>query len=111
MPDEQLPVTDWHARSTEEALLALASRREGLSAAEAAERLRRHGRNVLPPAKKRGPLVRFLLQFHNVLIYVLLGAAVITAAMGHWVDSAVILGVVLINAAIGFIQEGKAEAA
>ncbi len=55
--------------------------------------------------------MRFLMQFHNVLIYVLIAAAVITAAMGHWVDSLVILGVVVINAAIGFIQEGKAEAA
>ncbi len=53
--------------------------------------------------------MRLLLQFHNVLIYVLLGAAVVTATLGHAVDTAVILGVVLINALIGFIQEGKAE--
>jgi magnesium-transporting ATPase (P-type) len=55
--------------------------------------------------------MRFLIQFHNVLIYVLLGAALVTAALRHWVDTGVILTVVLANAAIGFIQEGKAEAA
>jgi magnesium-transporting ATPase (P-type) len=55
--------------------------------------------------------VRFALQFHNVLIYVLLGAGAITAALGHWVDSGVIFGVVLIKAIIGFVQEGKAEEA
>ena len=81
----------------------------GLSAAEAAQRLASHGPNRLTPPQKRGPLLRFLLQFHNVLIYVLLGAAVVTAALGHLVDTGVILGVVVINALIGFIQEGKAE--
>jgi magnesium-transporting ATPase (P-type) len=55
--------------------------------------------------------VRFLYQFHNVLIYVLLIAAMVTTALAHWVDTGVILGVVLINALIGFIQEGKAERA
>jgi cation transport ATPase len=57
----------------------------------------------------RGPLKRFFSQFHNVLIYVLLVAAGVTAAIDHWTDSGVIVGVVLINALIGFIQEGKAE--
>ncbi|MDY6948562.1 MAG: cation-transporting P-type ATPase, partial [Pseudomonadota bacterium] len=60
---------------------------------------------------KRSVLVRLLLQFHNILIYVLLGSAIITAAMGHWVDTLVILAVVIANAIIGFIQEGKAEKA
>lgn len=55
--------------------------------------------------------MRFLEQFHNVLIYVLLFAGIGTFALGHWVDSGVILAVVLVNATIGFIQEGKAEQA
>jgi magnesium-transporting ATPase (P-type) len=55
--------------------------------------------------------MRLLYQFHNVLIYVLLIAAVVTAALAHWVDTGVILGVVVINALIGFVQEGKAERA
>ncbi|MBZ0145438.1 MAG: HAD-IC family P-type ATPase, partial [Rhodocyclaceae bacterium] len=65
----------------------------------------------MPPPKKRGPLLRFLAQFHNVLIYVLLAAVAVTAALGHYVDSGVILAVVLANTVIGFFQEGKAEAA
>ncbi len=109
--DQPASATPWHARPVEETLRALEATRQGLTAAEVAARLERYGRNVLPPPKKRSPLMRFLLQFHNVLIYVLLAAAVVTAFMGHWVDSLVILGVVVINAAIGFIQEGKAEAA
>ena len=101
----------WHDRPVDAVLQALQSTREGLSSAEVAARLAHYGPNRLPPPKTRGPLVRFLLQFHNVLIYVLLVAAVVTALMGHFVDSAVILGVVVINAIIGFIQEGKAEEA
>ncbi len=101
----------WHDRPVDAVLQAFETTRQGLSTAEAAARLKRHGRNVLPPPQRRGPLVRFLLQFHNVLIYVLLAAALITAFMGHFLDSLVILGVVVINAVIGFIQEGKAEEA
>ena len=65
----------WHALSREEALSRLDATPQGLSAEAAAERLARHGPNVLPPPRKRGPFLRFLLQFHNVLIYVLLAAA------------------------------------
>ena len=100
---------DWHALPPPEALAATRSAPAGLGADEAARRLAEHGPNRLTPPPKRGPLLRFLLQFHNVLIYVLLGAAGVTAALGHWVDTGVILGVVVINALIGFIQEGKAE--
>ncbi len=99
----------WHARAAAAALAEQGTASAGLSAAEAARRLASHGPNRLTPPQKRGPLLRFLLQFHNVLIYVLLGAAVVTAALGHLVDTGVILGVVVINALIGFIQEGKAE--
>ncbi|NTV95206.1 MAG: HAD-IC family P-type ATPase [Thiobacillus sp.] len=80
-----------------------------MAQAEAERRLARHGANRLPPPRRRGPLQRFLLQFHNVLIYVLLAAGLVTAGLGHWIDSGVIVGVVVINAIIGFIQEGKAE--
>ncbi len=83
----------------------------GLSSGEVAERLRRFGPNALPRFKRHGPLVRFLLQFHNPLIYVLLAATVITALLGEWVDSGVIFGVVLVTAIVGFIQESRAEAA
>jgi cation-transporting ATPase F len=83
----------------------------GLRPAEAAARLERYGPNALPAARRRGPLARFLLQFHNALIYVLLVSAVITAALGEHVDAAVILGVVIVNAIVGFVQEARAEAA
>ena len=101
----------WHAISPQLALERLASSANGLSEAEAERRLQRHGPNRLRPPTRRGPLARFALQFHNVLIYVLLGAAAVTAALAHWVDTGVILGVVLINAVVGFIQEGNAERA
>ena len=101
----------WHASPAEEVLRQLDARRDGLSPQEAQRRLARDGPNTLPAAPGRGPLMRFLLQFHNVLIYALLVSAAITAWLGHWVDTAVILGVVLINALIGFVQEGRAERA
>ncbi len=87
------------------------SDKDGLSADEAARRLEEHGPNRLPEAARRGPFMRFLVQFHNVLIYVLLAAALIKALMGHWIDTSVILAVVVLNAIIGFVQEGRAEAA
>jgi len=93
------------------ALERLGVTRLGLSEAEAERRLAIHGPNRLPAGRRRGALMRFALQFHNVLIYVLLAAAVVTALMQHWIDTAVIVAVVVINAVIGFIQEGKAERA
>ncbi|MBU1775359.1 MAG: HAD-IC family P-type ATPase, partial [Gammaproteobacteria bacterium] len=101
----------WHELSATEVLSAQQANEHGLSDDEATRRLAQHGPNRLTPPQKRGPLLRFLLQFHNVLIYVLLAAAVVTALLAHWVDTAVIVGVVVINAFIGFIQEGKAEQA
>lgn len=80
----------------------------GLSASEVADRRRRHGPNLLTPRRGHGPVVRFLLQFHQPLIYILLAAVVVTALLDDWIDAGVILGVVLVNAIIGFIQEGKA---
>ena len=100
-----------HAHSDKACLLALDAGPGGLTGSEAVRRLARHGPNRLPQVRGRGPVLRLLMQFHNVLIYVLLGAAVVTGVMQHWVDTGVILAVVLANAVIGFIQEGKAEAA
>ena len=99
----------WHALSAEQALNVLQSSRQGLSQDEAQQRLERDGPNRIPEAKKRSALMRLLAQFHNVLIYVLLLAGAVTALLQHWLDASVILGVVVINAIIGFVQEGKAE--
>jgi magnesium-transporting ATPase (P-type) len=101
----------WHSLPAADVLAAVNSSDQGLTSEEAARRLDEIGPNRLPSPRRHGPLVRFLLQFHNILIYVLLGSAVVTAAMAHWVDTAVIVGVVVVNAVIGFLQEGRAERA
>jgi magnesium-transporting ATPase (P-type) len=101
----------WHSLPIEATLGRLGAAPTGLSSADAAARIGSHGRNVLPAAAQKSAWRRFIEQFNNLLIYVLLASAVVTAALGHAVDTAVILGVVVINAVIGFIQEGRAEAA
>ena len=100
---------DWHAMKDDEVLQTLESSVEGLSDIEVNKRLQQYGPNRLRAGKGRGPLARFASQFHNMLIYVLLAAGVLTAVLQHWIDAGVIAAVVLINAIIGFIQEGKAE--
>jgi magnesium-transporting ATPase (P-type) len=101
-----------HHLPVHEALVLLGSDRDrGLSDDESARRLQRHGPNVLPRVERRGALLRLLLQFHHPLIYVLLAAAAVTYAIGEPVDASVILGVVLANAAVGFVQEARAERA
>ncbi|MCM2331647.1 MAG: cation-transporting P-type ATPase [Pseudomonas sagittaria] len=113
MKDRPLPphTPAWHTLSPGEVEQTLHSGSGGLSTEEVARRLEEHGPNRLAPPKRRGPLLRLLLQFHNILLYVILGAAVIAALLGHWVDFGVLLAAAVINAIIGFIQEGKAEAA
>lgn len=106
-----MQMTDPHSRLAADCLSDLKTGAGGLTATEAAERLAAHGPNRLPEGQTRGPLRRFLVQFNNVLIYVLIGAAVVTGALQHWIDTGVILAVVLANAVIGFLQEGKAETA
>lgn len=101
--------THWHALSADETARIIGSTPHGLTAREAEERLRRFGRNALPAAKTRAPVFRLLAQFDNLLIYVLIASAALTALLGHVVDTIVILGVVILNALIGFVQEGRAE--
>ncbi|MDP3338721.1 cation-transporting P-type ATPase [Frigidibacter sp.] len=103
--------TDPHATQTDEVLGHLQADAAGLTEAEAEARLAQFGPNRLPEAPQRGLLMRFLVQFHNVLIYVLLAAAALTIGLGHYVDAGVILAVVLANAVIGVVQEGRAEQA
>ncbi len=101
----------WHAVAAEDALRRTGSGTAGLTAEEAARRLAEHGPNELPTTKPRSAISRLLAQFDNLLIYVLIGAAVVTALLGHGLDAAVILGVVVVNAIVGFVQEGRAEQA
>jgi Ca2+-transporting ATPase len=109
MPAAHVPAEPWyHLAAAEVAARQGTDPAAGLSGDEAAERRRQHGPNQLTARHGQGPLVRLLLQFHQPLIYILLVAAAVTAALDEWIDAAVILGVVLVNAIVGFLQEGKA---
>jgi magnesium-transporting ATPase (P-type) len=102
----------WHALNTDEVVRRLDSNpRSGLDTEEISRRLKKFGSNKLPEGRKQGPLIRFLKQFDNILVYVLLGAGFVKLMVGLWLDAAIILGVVVINALLGFVQEGKAEKA
>jgi len=102
----------WHHLETAEATRLLDSDlRHGLSPEEAGKRLKRFGPNVVSSRGGTPAWKRFLLQFHQPLVYILLAAVGVTAALAEWVDSGVIFGVVLVNAIIGFIQESRAEKA
>ncbi len=94
--------------SPTETLSLLESSAAGLSSAEAGRRRAHFGPNTITPKKGTPPIIMFLLQFNQPLIYILLVAGIITALLQEWVDSSVIFGVVLINAIIGFVQEYKA---
>lgn len=112
-----LPVAPDEARThhdlpAHEVLLLLATDpRVGLSEDEAARRLERYGPNELPRQRSAGPLRRLLGQLRNPLVYVLIVAGAVTLLLGEVVDAAVIFGVVVVNAVVGFAQESKAEAA
>jgi len=101
----------WHSLEPDVIFSRLTTGTSGLKIDEVPGRLKQYGPNRLSPPKKRSTFERFAAQFRNVLIYVLLSAGVFTAFLGHWIDAGVIIGVVLINAVIGFVQEGKAEKA
>ncbi|HSV00760.1 MAG TPA: HAD-IC family P-type ATPase [Roseiarcus sp.] len=111
MQDLTAPEQAWHAEPAEAALERFQSSAQGLSSEEAARRLETDGPNRLPAHKSRSLLARVLAQFNNLLIYVLLASSAVTILLRHALDAIVILAVVLINAAIGFIQEGRAEQA
>lgn len=105
-------MVQWHALPADEISRQLCvDPTHGLDAVEAAERLKTYGANRLPQGKKRGPLVRFLAQFHNILIYVLLAAGFVKLMLNLWLDASIIFAVVILNSLLGFLQEGRAEKA
>lgn len=109
---EKLLGEHWHHLPEEEVIELLGTDiHHGLDTFEVHHRLERFGRNLLTPRQKMSPLVRFLLQFHNPLIYILLVAGTVTLFLKGTVDALIIYGVVLVNAIVGFIQESKAEKA
>ncbi len=109
-PMSEVPV--WHAIAADQVLRRLnTDPKKGLDTDEVSQRLSKYGPNRLPERKRQGPFTRFLSQFNNILVYVLLAAGFIKLMVGLWLDAAIILGVVIINALLGFIQERKAEKA
>ncbi|WP_280769413.1 cation-transporting P-type ATPase [Salipaludibacillus daqingensis] len=102
----------WYSLSTEETLDSFdVTREEGLSDDQVKEALENYGKNELPEKESESEWIKFLKHFHDILIYILIAAAVTTALLGHYIDTIVILLVAVINAAIGYFQENKAEKA
>ena len=102
----------WHHLPTTEVLELLESdEKQGLDIFEIEHRQDRFGSNVLTPKRGKSPLVKFLLQFSNPLILILLISSIVTALIKDPVDALIILAVVLINAVIGYVQESRAEKA
>ena len=103
---------DWHALAADEVLRRQGTdSAQGLTDREAAARLARYGPNRPTPRPGRPIWRRLLDQVAQPLVLVLIASGLVTALLREWVDASVILGVVLVNAAVGFLQEGKAEAA
>ncbi len=106
---ETLLEKHWHQLTLSEILSLLETDAErGLDAFEVSHRQKQFGPNSLTLKEDINPVLRFCLQFHQPLVYILLAAALITAVLQEWVDSGVIFGVVLINAVVGYFQESKA---
>ncbi len=100
---------DWHSLPAGEAVgLFGGDPAKGFDLPEVERRLAQYGPNSIAARKGKGPLQRFLLQFHQPLIHILIASGVVTAALREWVDAGVIFGVVLVNATIGYLQEAKA---
>src|SRR5499427_6175394 len=111
-PKRSSDLAPWHALTRAQVVERLATDPEkGLDPSEASARLQKHGPNRLPEGKKRGPVRRFFAQLNSVLVYVLLAAGFTKLMLSLWIDAGIIFAVVLLNALLGFIQEGKAEKA
>ncbi|MGD9774067.1 cation-transporting P-type ATPase [Diaphorobacter sp.] len=111
-PTPEADAPHWHALPAVDTVQQLRTDpHRGLAQADADRRLSQWGPNRLPAPPRRPAWLRLLAQFHNVLIYVMMASAAVTAALGHWVDTGVLMGAVIVNAVIGFLQEGKAESA
>ncbi|TCS42519.1 cation-translocating P-type ATPase [Reinekea marinisedimentorum] len=104
-------VSQAHASSIEDVFKAYNTTDAGISSKELADRQQTYGLNALPLPSPTPAWKRFLLQIKNVLIYILLGSAFISLLLQHYIDAGVIALVVVINAIVGFVQEGKAEQA
>ena len=99
----------WYSLSKEKIFETLGTTMRGLSSGEAEERIKQYGFNVLPEKKKTSLFIIFLRQFNSPLIYILLAASALTYIIGEASDAYIILAVLIFNAVVGTIQEGKAE--
>ena len=99
----------WHGLSAADVLTQLGASTEGLRSSEAARRLASHGPNELAEGQRIRPFQILLGQFHSLIIWILVAAGVISGLLGEVVDCAAIFAIVVLNAAIGFYQEFKAE--
>ena len=102
---------NWHNLNPDEVLKTIGTLRSGLTETEAGNRLSQYGPNELERKKKTPPILAFLKQFLSPLIYVLLVAAIISIIVGHFIDAWVIMGVLILNAIVGYLQETRAEKA
>ena len=102
----------WHNAGTIEDVYRLAkTAANGLTKPEAAERLKTFGHNAMTPGKTRTLGQMIWEQFNSIVIYILIGSAVIAGIFKEWIDMGLIAGVVIMNVYIGVAQEGKAEKA
>ena len=107
---EHLSELQWHQTSADDAAKCLRTDVvTGLLDTEVSQRQEQYGFNEIKGKAGKSPIIRFLMEFNQPLIYILLVAGIITLLLKDWVDAGVILGVIFINAVIGFIQESKAE--
>jgi len=109
---KEISTKDWHHLEVNEIEdIFETSSSEGISPDEADKRTEQFGKNEITKQKQQSAIKRFLLQFHQPLIYILLGATIVTIFLGEYIDAGVIFAVVLLNAIIGFVQESKALSA
>lgn len=101
----------WHSQTVSQCMEQLETSLQGLSHQEAENRLNRYGKNLIDVERKPRFWKKWINQFHNLLIYILVIAAAITGLLQHWIDMSVILAVIVLNAIIGYLQEAKAEKA
>ncbi len=109
--NKEKPAENFHSYSVDKVFESLSTGRNGLLKDEAERRLADFGPNEIEDDKESNPVMIFLKQFHSILIYILLAAAMIAWFYGKMIDVYVILGVIVLNAVMGFIQEFRAEKA
>ena len=101
--------TNWYTITVEDVLNKLNTNKQGLSTEEAEQRIKTYGKNCLKEFRRKNALMRFLSQFHNILIYILIISSIITTFLHHWVDTSVIIGVIFLNALIGYHSRRKSR--